>query len=81
MSVATGETLEVSEWYKTTSLVGYSLLIVVGTIVSIVLLASIFTTPRKSKVTALFFALFIMIPIAFLIFSYLGGILFSILMS
>lgn len=46
----------VQEWYAATRLVGYSLLLVIGIIVIIVLVSSILSKPIKSKVTLIFFA-------------------------
>lgn len=79
LPLATEGRMPVSEWYALTSLVGYVLLLIVALIVSVVIVASIFTTPRKSKVTGLFLASIILIVVGAVAFTYLIGTIFSLL--
>jgi hypothetical protein len=58
--------------------VGLALLSIIGIIVSIVLLASIFTAPRKSKVVGIFFAAIILQVLGAAVFAYVISILFSL---
>ncbi len=80
LSAGAKENLQVSEWYAQTSLIGFVLLFIVGVIASIVVLASIFTSPRRPKVTALFIASIILIVVGFTIVTYVMGLVFSLLL-
>lgn len=77
LSVANGENLSVKEWYAVTGMPGAALLSIIGTIVAVVFLSAIFTTPRKSKVVGIFFASILLQVVGAIIFTYIIGILFS----
>ena len=71
------EGLPVSEWYSATSIVGMSLLFIIGVIVSVVCLAAILVSPRRSKVAGIFFTSLVLQVIGAIIFAYIMGMLFS----
>ena len=75
--VAGGESMTPEEWYAATSIVGMVLLSIIGTIVAVVFLSVIFTKPRRSKVTGIFFASVLLQVIGAIIFAYIMGVLFS----
>jgi len=79
MLSAAGDSVAVSEWYSVTSLVGLVVLLLVGVLSLIVVLASFLVTPRRSNVTLLFFASIVLIGAGALVFTYVMGVVFSLL--
>lgn len=55
------------------------MLIIVGILVSIVILALIFTNPRRSKVTWVFLAAIALIGVGSAVFAYILSAVFSLL--
>jgi len=69
----------VNEWYSLTSLVGYVILLLVGVLTSTVVLAFLFVTPRRSKVTVVFLACIALIGVGAAVFTYFIGVFFSLI--
>lgn len=72
------DSLQVNEWYSLTSLAGFVVLLIVGVLTSIVILASFFTSPRRSAVTLVFLASMALIGVGAAVFTYLLGVVFSL---
>lgn len=71
--------LGVKEWYSLTGMVGLVVLLLVGILSAIVILASFLVAPRKSKVPSLFVVSLVLILAGALVFTYVLGLVFSLL--
>jgi len=78
-SVSQENGLGVDEWYSLTGTLGLVVLLLIGILSAIVILAAFLVAPRKSKVPALFLASLVLILAGALVFAYVLGLVFSLL--
>jgi hypothetical protein len=70
--------LEVGDWYSQTSVVGFTILSIVGVIALILVAAAILTPPVKSKLVGVFFLILVLIVVGAVVLTYLLSLIFAL---
>jgi uncharacterized membrane protein YeaQ/YmgE (transglycosylase-associated protein family) len=70
--------LQVGEWYSQTSIIGFTVLSIVGAIVLLLILAAVVTPPIGSRLTGIFILSFILIVVGAVVLTYLLSLVFAV---